>query len=430
MIIRHENRAIYVFCAVLIALNVSKTSVFADGFRNPPEGGFALGSAGGESAFVEDASAVSHNPAGLTAIDKPQVLPSVTFGYSKKRFTNELGQSTETENDFRVLPALYGAWPSQKTEGLVHGLGLTFPFGQSSKWERNGPLKFIAPYSGRLTTSALSYVLSYKVNDQLSIGGGLVGYASALSFKQDFPWGAVTGNPMTRPGTAEVDTLGFGLGITAGAQLKVGEKQRLALAVRSPFSISYEGDFEISNLPDQSTLPPPARGATARSDASTDIDFPTIVTLGYGIQLTETLRLSSDVEWLQFSEFESLNVDLENNTFLLPNNGRSAQDWEDTVTYGLAVNWDVSDTLNARAGFVWLPTPVPSQTLSPSFADDDHPVYTAGLGYSRGEDSVIDVGVALGVYDTRRVTGNNNPAYNGEYDIENFLVTVSWSKGF
>jgi long-chain fatty acid transport protein len=291
-------------------------------------------------------------------------------------------------------------------------------------------LKFVAPYEGKLTTGNLSYVLGYKVNERLSVGLGVNGYASTLSFKQDYPWASVTGNPASPIGNAEVDTLGFGIGASAGVTYKVTEDQRVAFSVRSPFSISYEGDFKVSNTPDASQLPPPARGVTSRSDASTDIDFPTIVTLGYGIQLTEKVRVSSDIEWIQFSNFESLDVDLENNTLLLPNNGRSAQDWNDTFTYGLAVTWDVNDKLNARAGAVYLETPVPEKTLSPSFADDDHPVYTLGLGYDQGEQSVIDVGVAVGIYDTRTVSGNNNPAYNGKYDFENFLLTVSWTRGF
>jgi long-subunit fatty acid transport protein len=88
--------------AVLLAVSIQSSAVLGDGFRNPPEGGFALGSSGGESAFVDDASAVSHNPANLSSIDQAQVLPSLTFGYSKKEFTNARGQKTETENPWRI----------------------------------------------------------------------------------------------------------------------------------------------------------------------------------------------------------------------------------------------------------------------------------------------------------------------------------------
>ena len=43
-------------------------SAWAEGFRNPPEGGASMGRVGGNIALDEDASAVSRNPANLVLL--------------------------------------------------------------------------------------------------------------------------------------------------------------------------------------------------------------------------------------------------------------------------------------------------------------------------------------------------------------------------
>ena len=52
---------------ILITLTIVLTAstLFADGFRNPPEGARAVGKLGAHRAFADDATAVIHNPANL-----------------------------------------------------------------------------------------------------------------------------------------------------------------------------------------------------------------------------------------------------------------------------------------------------------------------------------------------------------------------------
>lgn len=47
---------------------------------------------------------------------------------------------------------------------------------------------------------------------------------------------------------------------------------------------------------------------SASSDVETTFQFPTIVALGYGLQATDTLQVEANVEWLEFSRFDTLAV--------------------------------------------------------------------------------------------------------------------------
>lgn len=88
--------------AVLAALSMmvlfAAIPAGASGFRNPPAGADALGNAGADIVFVDDASAISHNPANLPGLGEPQALASLTLLNSEAEYESALGQSAETED--------------------------------------------------------------------------------------------------------------------------------------------------------------------------------------------------------------------------------------------------------------------------------------------------------------------------------------------
>jgi long-chain fatty acid transport protein len=248
---------------------------------------------------------------------------------------------------------------------------------------------------------------------------------SQLTLRQFYPWAVFPFSNGTEPdGTAQLKGDGIGFGGNLGLTWQPTGRQRLALTLRSPVRVSYDGDFTIDNITPVAT----AAGATPRSDFSTKILFPTILGAGYGIQLTDDIRMEVDAEWLQFSNFDSLDVDAGNNNFLLPSRS-FPQRWKDTFTAGIGGDWKFAEDFVLRAGYQFYESPVPDETFSPTIPDANQHVFTVGLGYHRGHHA-LELAYGLDLYDKRTIS--NGPAYpfNGTFELSVHLFSFLYRYAF
>jgi long-chain fatty acid transport protein len=172
--------------------------------------------------------------------------------------------------------------------------------------------------------------------------------------------------------------------------------------------------------------------AVSSSEVDTTFKFPTILALGYGIRLTETLRAETKVEWLQFSRYKNMGIHAGENSALIQSLGleNSPQNWNDTWTFGLGADWDFVPHWTLRAGYLYIQSPTPDSTFAPTALDVDQSVVSAGLGYQRGHHAV-DLAYALGLFSTRNVGYNQVPFYqNGTYDFEGHLIALTYTYTF
>lgn len=395
----------------------------ADGFRNPPDTAAALGKAGKCVVWVDDASAVFFNPANLTDVGRLQLQVSGVVGYSHTDYRGDAGR-TETEEPWSGLPALAVAGPLP-VRNLSFGLGLHVPYGRQTRWDDDGLFRYTAPVLSQMRVFDLSPALAWQVTETLSVGVGLDLYYGQMRFRQYVPWPAFVGGG---EGEAEAEADGWGLGANAGVTWRFAPRQRLSLTCRTPFDLDFDGDLDVSGAPDPLVM----GGMVAPgSDLSTTFSFPTIVALGYGLQVTDTLRVEADIEWLQFSRYEDLTLDADRNNAFLGQMGSRAipQDWDDTWTFGVGADWRFAEHWTLRAGYLYLQTPTPDATFMPSMLDDSQSMVTIGLGFQSGRHAV-DLAYALGLFSTRAIRGNRNPAYDGAYDFEAHLAALSYTFTF
>lgn len=406
---------------VLVSLSLAAGSAMADGLRNPPEGMTGLGKIGGKIVYNDDASTTTHNPANLVEQTNASAIVSVTAGYGTKEFTDQLGRKSKSEDNWSFLPNVFATIPV--SENLIAGISLTTPFGRSTTFDKDGALRYTSAYYTELYAVNLNPNLAYKINDRVSVAAGVDLLYSELTLKQVFPWSLLTGTP---DGESKIDADGTGLGYNAAITWNITDKQKAALTYRSSTKVDYDGDFKVSQKPPSAVLPFPLSLASDSSSFSTEIEFPAVLAAGYGIEITDRLRLEVNIEWIQHSLFDELPLDAENNQVLLPQSTIEA-DWDDNWTYGIGADYMLNENWVLRGGFIYLETPIPSQTMLPTIAEEDQGVISVGFGYRKG-DHRFDAAYAYGLFDGRDVRNNDNPAFNGDYDFEAHLIGVSYGR--
>jgi long-chain fatty acid transport protein len=402
------------------------TGARAEGFRNPPPGAFSLGRAGGRIAQVDDSSAVTQNPANLMDLKEAEFEFTPSIVYLSVDYQSPTGASTQTKDPWHALPNLFASLPL-KQDRFAAGVGITVPYGLGNAWETapTSPFHYTAPHFTELKTINVNPTFAARLCDHVTFGAGLDVMWSELTIKQFYPWLIFPGSTGIEPdGVAKIKGDGYGVGGNLGLTWQITERQRLAVTYRSTMSVDYDGSFKISNI----TPTAAALGASARSDFATRIRFPNIVAVGYGLQVTDTIRIEADVEWLQFSKFSSLDLSVGNNAFLLPATS-VPENWKDTFTAGIGGDWKFAESWVLRAGYQYYQSPVPDSTLSPTIPDANQNVLTVGLGYRHGQHSV-EGGYGLDFYDRRNITSNLNPAFNGTYDVTVHLFSFAYRYAF
>jgi long-chain fatty acid transport protein len=404
--------------AVALA-SVTTLPAQAEGFRSPTIGTAGLGTSGGRAVWVDDASALAHNPANLLELKRWEASAEPTFVYHSVEFTSATGQTGRTQEPWKLLPHSFIGGPL-KGDWLAGGLGITVPYGLSVDWEPDGPLRYVAPHYTELKTINFNPTLAFKLRDNLWLGAGVSGMWSELRFKQWYPWAALPGVPAGAPdGHVRAKADGLGWGGNLGLTWQIAERHRLALTARTPMDIAYDGDLRVSNVPGSAD--------EIVGDLETKIKYPTIVTAGYGVKFTDTVWAEADVEWIQFSRFESL--DLQTSQSLPGLQTSQAQNWRDTFTFGVSGTWEFSPGWRLRLSYQHFQSPVPDYNFTPYIPDSTQNVACLGLGYRTGRHR-FDVAYSKVFFEARTIGSNQNPGVVGRYEADIHLMSAAYGLSF
>lgn len=390
------------------ALMVGVQGVCADGYRNPPPTAEGIAKSGANTVFVDDASAISYNPANLAFQTNSSLVIGMTLARTDNTYTPPPGGTSFTsDGDWNVLPNLYYSLPVGEN-GLVLGLGITTPYGQGISWVGfenllSPPGVVTVPYEASVMMIDINPTVAMKLHDDLYLGVGVDFYYSTLELT------AVNANPAPPPGTVDSEGEGdaWGLGGNLGLTWLPTEGQRMTLTYRSRVDMDYKGDFEVG-------------GANA-GDFKTTVKYPNSIGVGYGFELSEDVQLEALVEWLQWSVNDSQTLVTGPISQTVQNN------WDDTFTLGFGGSWAATDALMVRAGYAYIPSPIPSETITPLLPDADRHALSLGLGYTLGAHA-FDVAYTFSVYSERSSPiGSVSP---GVYELDSDLVGLTYSCSF
>lgn len=356
------------------------TQANAAGFQLSEQSSIQIGRAmAGAGVVGDDLSAVHYNPAGMTLLSGTRMQATGTWVAVNLDYEGDSGQSENGRLKGQTIPA--GFITHQINDSLWAGLGLTVPYGMGTEYGEGWEGKSRGTESMILTFD-INPNLAWKVNDKLSVGGGI----SLQYAKAELGMGM---GPMQ----ANVKGDSWAWGWNVGLMFQPVETVRVGLAYRSHIAHNAEGHTTLNNVPEVSNL---------RSDMEVRIKTPDTVTLSATWEATDALRLSGTARWSKWSNFRTL--DVRNLDFNVPQfaNVPVENNWDDTWFFSVGADYKLNGQWTVRGGVAYDQGPVENQYRMAVIPDTDRVWFSGGASYKYTDNLTFDFGATYikGVGDT------------------------------
>lgn len=402
------------FTASLLLAPILATSfpARAGGFylqeQSPKETGRALAGAG---AAADDPSAIYFNPAAITELHGIQLSAGAVALMASAHQSNR-GSSrtlpgagpvggpivgppppgavsgfpvtgTSGGNPFeKVIPVPSFYLTGQVTDRFWLGLGVNAPFGLKLTYDDG----FFGRYDSLhtdLKTYNIQASAAYKLDDHVSIGGGLdVQYVKATLTNALPPLSPlplmVSPGPFSPLPTVIVPPVD-GLARLSGHDWTVGWNAGLFYTDGATnIGLSYRSGMRhrLSGTQTISGLQGPLAGANGEFAASAPLSLPDIVTVGFMHRMTPALRAMVSARWYNWSRFKGIAVTTATGT------SNKELDYRDSYSVSLGGEYDVSPVLTLRAGTMFDRTPTNPQLLTTRVPDGDRAWLSGGATWN------------------------------------------------
>ncbi|MBS0372700.1 MAG: outer membrane protein transport protein [Proteobacteria bacterium] len=415
----------------LLALGLASGQAAAAGFQLLEQNASGIGNAyAGSAAVAENASTIFFNPAGMTQLKDREVSVGLTAVRPTFKFSDR-GSSAGVlggagnggdAGSWAFLPNAYLSWALSKD--LYAGVGLGAPFGLITKYD-DPWLGGAQAIKFDIKTYNINPSLAYRLNDKVSIGGGVSIQRIEVDYRRQ---ATVTAAALAAThGTFSADDVSLGWNL--GALFTLSPTTKVGVSYRSEVRHKLEGDLKVDG---------PAAGASAAlttGSAKANVDLPATFILSVTQKLDERWEMLGDLSWTGWSSIPK--VDIVRTSGLL--NGVAVQtldtDFRDTWRYALGANYRYSDTLKFKFGVAYDQSPVrdPQHRLV-SLPDNNRTWFTTGAQLKVNKDSAVDVGVAY-LYVPESHIDNNQTAQGrgqvtGVYDARVWILGAQYSMAF
>ncbi len=416
---------------VSLVLSLITTTAYAGGLWLYEGGTPDLGTAAaGRAALAADASTAGINPAGMSRLDRSQMLVALQGIYADVQFDTELsgfgGGDGGNAGGFVPSGSLH----------YVHRLSDDFRLGISVGSYLAGSLDYGDDWAGRyyttevdLLTFSINPGASYRVNDWLSLGAGFSLIYADLEQKVAVNNSAVPLQRGLPDGKLEIEADDTNFGFNLGILLTPWSNTRFGLTYR------YEVDLEFDDVASLSNIGPVLQGllnltGVASKEVDMKMTIPQAVMLSGYQQLTDRWAIMGNIGWQDWSKFGKQELTLRSTT-----STTFLQDLEynDTWHFALGSQYRFADSWLWSVGFAYDTSPLDDfNNRTPDLPLDRQIRIGTGIQYDWNED--LTVGAAyeyadLGEAEIKQTGGPLQGPLVGDYDtnvIHFFAVNLIW----
>ena len=377
----------------------------------------------GRGAIAKDASIAGINPAGMTKLNRSQLLVSAVGLFVDSKFKVDSAEfgGGDGRNNQDFTPAGSFHYVYNATSTLKLGVTAASFFGAGSDYDDDWAGRYYV-LEGKFTTFLFNPGIGYRVNKWLSLGGGLgVMYAK---FKNK----AAINNQLTDPGfpdgKIEFKDNDTGFGFNLGTLIEPRDGTRFSVFYRSEVEFEFKDDAELKGLgPTLESLLNP------NLETKIEMTLPQSVILSGYHDLTDKLAFVASVGWQDWSVYGQPSVTVKDSDGI---SFEVDQNFKDTWHGSIGAQYRIADAWLWSIGFAYDSSPLDDKDRSPDYPIDRHIRLGTGLQYDWSEDmtigaayTFIDTGEAEIDWEGRPLQGD----IKGDYDpnhIHAFALNLIW----
>lgn len=374
----------FVKTSLFLALATAASHGVASGFAINEQSVSSMGTAfAGRSSSADDASTVFGNPAGMALLKREQVSGGIALIHAKTDIDNASGSAIGS-NDGDMVPfigAPMGYYVKPLDDNWSFGLGLYVPFGLVTDYERNFQGRYHGDRSD-VRVITLQPTLSYRVNEQLSVGFG------PTINRIDGELTSAANDPLTgSDGKIEIKGNDTALGYNLGVLFEITPQTRFGLTYHSKVDYRLEGDTTVSG-------PGFIATSAGKYDATLELTTPESVDFSVTHELNADWTLYAGSTWTRWSRLEEIRANNKGVGGLLTSRVSSIsepQNWHDTWAHAVGAAYKLNRQWTLRAGLAVDQSPTNNLNRSPRIPTGDRKALSLGTAWSLNEDMTIDL---------------------------------------
>ncbi len=447
----HGTRAALAL-AVVSALTLP-TAVFAGAFQLPTDNaaGWARANAGG-SLFPDDPTAAFNNPAAMAFFDGTVLQATGTMIRPQAQFNGQTqdvdGNPTTGSNPngfgkFVPFPNLN--WVAPVSDRLALGGSLAVPYGLTSRYNNSWQGRYFGTET-KLQSVAASLAASFKVNDEFSVGLGVMGQQTKAQLNTVLdPNGAAQAlfglplPPQQNDVRLNVNVKKkFAFGYFGGFVFKPSQQDTFGLSYHSRVQQNLSGVYDLYGseagkglLALAPVLDPSLPNLNPNGgDATAALNTPAYASIDWLHVFSERLSIAGTVKWTNWSSFKNL---------ILISNGQQLvalpEEYKDSYLYAIGGDYKLTDRWTLHAGVGYDETPTNIISRDPRVPDGARKLLGLGFGYKASDHLSFDLGYQHQFVNNTTVRLTNSPilgagTINGYFDDSGDVVSVTGTYHF
>ncbi|KFZ38019.1 aromatic hydrocarbon degradation protein [Shewanella mangrovi] len=387
---------------IAVAVTCGSFQAAAAGFQLNSQSATGIGRAfAGDAVIADNASVMARNPSAMAMFDSSALSVGMTVGDIQidVKDVNFAGGAVDLggiddAGSVKVIPNIYYIQPLN--DKWAFGVAAFSNFGTGTETNSLAEGAAVAPYDligkTEVTTVDFNVSLSYRINQQWSVGIGL-----------DTVYGK---GKLTRYAGAtpllDVDADGVGFGGIVGVTFEMDDNNRFALSYRKSPKVTVKGDISVLTSQEITGLSTQQVGIDFDK---LDVPLADIAQFAGFHQLTPTFAVHYTAQFTRWGSFDQITAKDGTATIATGDfagmqiatgveSALKEYQWQDSWLGSIGMTYSVNPDLKLRAGYMY-DRGVVDQLSSLSIPDSNRHWYTVGLGYQWSKNASIDLGVAL-----------------------------------
>jgi len=274
-----------------------------------------LGTAGaGRAALAADASTAGMNPAGMTRLDRSQMLAGMQGIYVDARFDTQTSGfgGGDGGNAGGFVPSGGLHYVHRVTDDFRLGITAGSYFGLGVDYGENWAGRYYTT-EAEMMTFGVNPGAGYRVNNWLSLGAGFSVLYASLDQKVAVNNSAVPGQAGLPDGQIELEDDDVGYGFNFGIMVTPRDGTRFGMTYRSEVDIKFKDAVSVK---DSGPILQGLLNASGISGSKMDIEMtiPQAVMLSAYHQLTDRWAVMGNIGWQEWSKFGKQDLTLRSTT--------------------------------------------------------------------------------------------------------------------